>query len=118
MLKTFTGFQSYGGEQKLKTSLNSEAATDRADGAESVAAVDRDPAFISTSGATDGDKLVLVRGLSHKNDTYERRTSKEKPIPDQRVLFRPENKTSHRGSLYRLWLTRPQLRGGRLAGSS
>jgi len=27
MFKTFTGFQSYGGEQKLKASLNPEAAT-------------------------------------------------------------------------------------------
>jgi hypothetical protein len=77
MLKTFTGFQSYGGEQKFKASLNPEAATDRADGAESVAAVDRNFPFVTTSGATDGDKLMMVWHFRAQIDTYERRTSKE-----------------------------------------
>ena len=65
VLKTFTGFQSYGGEQKLQASLNPEAATDRAGGAESVAAIDRNFPLVTASGATDGDKFVGGRSFDH-----------------------------------------------------
>ena len=65
MLKTFTRFQSYGGEQKFKASLHPVAATDRAGGAESVAAVDRNFPLVTTSSATDGDKFVGGRSFDH-----------------------------------------------------